>query len=235
MVLRPLFEFMSATASKGTLSSQIALYSLTASAVIILWRLVHPNRYSFEGKRLIIVITGCDTGFGYDASIKLARKGFLVISGCLTQEGVDRLSGIVEAAVLCDVTKEDDVARLCETCATLSQTKEAKLWAVINNAGIAPLGSTDWMQMSSIAKVMDVNYMGTVRVTKGLLPMLKKTRESRIINISSVAGLGGAQIMGAYCASKHAVEGFMKSLRDEMRPWRVRVCNINPVTTRSTM
>ena len=61
--------------------------------------------------------------------------------------------------------------------------------------------------MESTRRVMEVNYFGLVSVTKAHLPLLKRIRNSRIINISSVAGLAGLPMFGAYAASKHAVEG----------------------------
>ena len=65
-------------------------------------------------------------------------------------------------------------------------------------------------------------------MTRAILPYLKRTRGARIINVSSMAGLLASPGFGAYAASKHAVEGFSKSLREEMSPWGISVCNINP-------
>ena len=70
---------------------------------------------------------------------------------------------------------------------------------------------------------MDVNFFGLVAMTKSLLPMLKRHRGTRVINISSMAGLLAGPGFGGYSASKHAVEGFSKSLREEMEPWGVHV------------
>ncbi len=68
---------------------------------------------------------------------------------------------------------------------------------------------------------MDVNVFGAVAVTQLLLPYLKNTRGSRIINLSSMAGFIAQAGMGAYAASKHALEGFAKSLKEELAPWGV--------------
>jgi NAD(P)-dependent dehydrogenase (short-subunit alcohol dehydrogenase family) len=82
---------------------------------------------------------------------------------------------------------------------------------------------------------MDVNYFGTVRMIKSALPLLKQSKESRIVNVSSLAGLTSMMYMGAYCASKHAVEGMTKALRSELRPWNIHVCNVNPGFARTPM
>ncbi len=67
------------------------------------------------------------------------------------------------------------------------------------------------------------------------LPLLKRTRNSRIINISSVAGKSGLPLFGAYAASKHAVEGFANCLRQELRPWGIHIANVNPSFFRTPM
>mmetsp|Transcript_176 Transcript_176/g.218 ORF Transcript_176/g.218 Transcript_176/m.218 type:complete len:347 (+) Transcript_176:38-1078(+) len=177
----------------------------------------------------IILITGCDTGFGAMASIELTKSGYNVVSACLTEDGKKSLEGKVALSILCDVTNEKDVLRLALATEDLAAKNKLRLWAVINNAGIAPLGNMDWLSMGDIKRVMDINYIGTVSVIKATLPELKKTRNSRIINISSIAGLGnGMPFFGAYSASKHAIEGMSKCLRVELKPWGVHVCNINP-------
>ena len=114
---------------------------------------------------------------------------------------------------------------------------------VINNAGIGNGGGIDWISTATLNKVMDVNFYGVVMVTRAFLPMLKKTKNSRFViicgsdftasfcriaNLSSIAGLISAPTMGFYDASKHAVEGFAKALRAEMKPWNIHVSNLNP-------
>ena len=75
---------------------------------------------------------------------------------------------------------------------------------------------------------MDVNFFGHVMVTKAMLPLLKVSPESRVVNMSSLAGLTCSANLSAYGASKHAIEGFMKSVRHELSPWNIYVSNINP-------
>jgi NAD(P)-dependent dehydrogenase (short-subunit alcohol dehydrogenase family) len=81
----------------------------------------------------------------------------------------------------------------------LISEKHLSLWAVVNNAGIGNGAYIDWTPLEIYQKVMDVNYFGIIRVIKATLQQLKKTKYSRIINISSVAGHFGNSILGAYC------------------------------------
>lgn len=109
------------------------------------------------------------------------------------------------------------------------------LWAVVNNTGVACLAALDWMSVESCRKIMEVNYFGPILVTKALLPLLKKSNNSRIINLSSVAGYHSCVLLGPYSASKHAVEGLMKSLRHELAPWGIHVCDVNPSFTNTPL
>jgi NAD(P)-dependent dehydrogenase (short-subunit alcohol dehydrogenase family) len=108
------------------------------------------------------------------------------------------------------------------------------LWAVVNNAGIAIGGPLDWIGLDVYRRVMEVNFFGHVLVTKTFLPLLKQQKHSRVVNLSSIAGIGCSANLSAYGASKHAMEGFMKSVRHELMPWNIHVSNINPGFMRST-
>jgi NAD(P)-dependent dehydrogenase (short-subunit alcohol dehydrogenase family) len=185
-------------------------------------------------RKYAVVITGCDSGFGELSSRRLSSMGFHVISCCMTSDGVARLSDTVALAIVCDVTKEADVKDLVLQTESYLQKKQIKLWAIVNNAGIGNSGSFDWIPTETIRKVMEVNFFGVVNVTKAFLPLLKQTKHSRIINLSSVAGFSSGPMMGAYAASKHAVEGLMKSVRAELKPWNIHVTNINPGFFRSS-
>lgn len=175
-----------------------------------------------------VVITGCDSGFGEMTAIHLSSLGYHVVAACLTKDGCDRMGSLVAKAVLCDITKEADVKHLTAETEKLCKAKTYTMWALINNAGIAKGGPLDWIGLDTYYKVMEVNFFGHVRVTKAFLPLLKQQKDSRIVNLSSVAGFYCSANLSAYGASKHAMEGFMKSVREELKPWSIYVSNINP-------
>jgi NAD(P)-dependent dehydrogenase (short-subunit alcohol dehydrogenase family) len=184
--------------------------------------------YQCNSSKQVVVITGCDTGFGELSSRKLGEMGFRVISGCISAEGAERLKDAVALAVVCDVTSEKDIENLASKIEAYCKANDCKLWGVVNNAGIGNGGLVDVLPMETMRKVMEVNFFGVVKVTKALLPLLKQCKHSRIINISSIAGFLSAPCMAAYDASKHAVEGYAKALRVEMKAWNIHVSNINP-------
>lgn len=148
--------------------------------------------------KLAIVITGCDTGFGNLSSKYFTKLGFKVISACLTEDGVKSLKNVVSLVVKVDVTKDKDVDKFAKVTKEFLEKNDIKLWAIVNNAGVATSGFLDWMGLDKFQFVMDVNYFGVLRTTKAFLQILKKTKNSRIITISSVAGLNGLPGFGPY-------------------------------------
>jgi len=179
-----------------------------------------------------ILITGCDTGIGHELARHLDFLGFHVFAGCLdtSSEGAQRLR--VECSpflrlVNMDVTKEDHVRHAMDYVAENLPAGEQGLYALINNAGVCVCGEFDWQTWGHIQKQIDVNFVGTLRVTKFCLPLLK-AGEGRIINVSSVAGLYGYPGLSVYCATKHAVEGASSVLREELGKYHIPVVTVQP-------
>jgi NAD(P)-dependent dehydrogenase (short-subunit alcohol dehydrogenase family) len=155
---------------------------------------------SLKKDKSVVVITGCDSGFGNMLSVELAQQGYHVISACQSDEGIQSLKRSVAKTIKCDVTNQEQVNQLAaevEKYITRSN-RDLRLWAVVNNAGIAPLGNLDWLNLSCFEKAMDVDYIGAVRVIKAMLPLLKKTKFSRIVNVSSIFGLVGCPAYSPY-------------------------------------
>ena len=151
----------------------------------------------------VVFITGCDTGFGYLLSKHLKSKGYVVISACLTEAGVNELKLIVDLAILCDITKQSEIDNTYAIAEKYIQNNNLHLWAIVNNAGISKAGQFDWLDISDYEKCFNVNYFGMLRVTKAFLPLLKYTSSSRIINLSSVAAIFGRPNASAYCGKNN--------------------------------
>ncbi|KXS21276.1 NAD(P)-binding protein [Gonapodya prolifera JEL478] len=189
-----------------------------------------------------VVVTGCDTGFGHQTALSLAKDGFRVYAGCLTDKGIKSLTdaaasrGIDEKSIVTfklDVTKEEDAKR----CWELVDKEEGGLYALVNNAGIGDGGFFESMEMGRFEQVFQVNTFGAVRMSRWLLPSLRKYSKqnptlppSRIVNITSAAGRIGAPAMSAYCGSKFALEAISDCLRRELKlqGHRVDVAVIEP-------
>ncbi|MEE6471397.1 hypothetical protein FKM82_009259 [Ascaphus truei] len=175
-----------------------------------------------------VFITGCDTGFGNLLAKRLSRKGFKVLAGCLTQTGADDLQKAAPLGLkttLLDVTSSDSIKRAVEWVKT--EVGDKGLYGLVNNAGVAnPIGPTEWMTVQDYRKVMEVNTFGTISVTLGFLPLVKRA-QGRIVNMASILGRISAN-GGGYCVSKFAVEAFSDSLRRDMQNFGIKVCIIEP-------
>ncbi|CAF1226461.1 unnamed protein product [Rotaria sp. Silwood1] len=174
-----------------------------------------------------VLISGCDSGFGNGLAIELDKQGFNVFAGVFLPDNVaflrEKLSSKATVFRL-DITKQQDIDGAFE----LVNKKTKVLHALVNNAGIAVAGHIDWTSMEVMHKVMDVNYFGHVAMTKKFLPLLIAKRDSRVVNICSVAGYLEYPGSSAYCGSKYALESFSDCLRREMAPWGLHVSIIEP-------
>ena len=103
-------------------------------------------------------------------------------------KGLESLEGNVGFVAICDVTSQSEVDKLVKSIEKIIKEKSLRFWAVVNNAGIGIGAQIDITPMSAFEKVMAVNYFGVVRTTKAVLPFLKLTKHSRVINLSSIAG-----------------------------------------------
>ena len=108
------------------------------------------------------------------------------------------------------------------------------LWAIVNNAGIGPVGLIEWQTVEEMKQVLDVNLWGMVSVTKAFLPQLKKTK-GRIVNVASTWGTISLPSVTAYCISKHGVQAFCDSLRREVKQFGVSVHILDPGMFRTNL
>uniref|UniRef100_A0A7M5X8V5 Uncharacterized protein n=2 Tax=Clytia hemisphaerica TaxID=252671 RepID=A0A7M5X8V5_9CNID len=194
-----------------------------------LWNFVQPKRIGEDNEAKTILITGCDSGFGYHTALDLSSAKCYILAGCLTKDGAYRLESDKKfngKAFVMDVTKNDDITDAVKLVE--KETENKGLYALINNAGIIRPSPIEWQTIEEMRRVMEVNFWGTVQVTKAFLPLLKKHGSSRIVNISSMAGRVLLGYSTSYCFSKYAVESFSDGLRYEMKPFGISVHLIEP-------
>lgn len=234
-----------------SLASKIGLvYSLPVLALIIsnIFRSkLLPKRYVSPSKKAVL-ITGCDSGFGNLVASRLDAYGFKVFAGVLFPDssGVHELqrksSGNLEIIKL-DVTRIEDVDAAVSRIASSGY----ELWALINNAGIASYFPAEFgVDTEEVEKMFAVNVYGLVRyennllinkminniprrMTKKCLPLLKQSKGSRIVNLSSMLGRLSFNGLSVYCMSKFAVRSFSDSIRREMYQFGMKVVTIEPL------
>ncbi|MCX5398300.1 SDR family oxidoreductase [Streptomyces sp. NBC_00102] len=169
------------------------------------------------------VVTGASSGIGRATARRLAKDGYRVV---LVARRPDRLAEIAEEigglAVVCDITDEDAVRK---TLGTLGSCD-----VLVNNAGgahgaepVAEASTADWQWM------FDVNVLGTLRVTKALLPLLRRSASGgTIVTVTSTAAQVNYEGGGGYSAAKHAEHALNETLRLELSGTPTRVIEIAP-------
>ncbi len=180
----------------------------------------------------IAVVTGASSGIGAATARRLVTEGFHVVAAA---RRVDRLAALVKeigsaTAVECDVTSDESVAGLTEAVTGLG----GPVVLLVNNAGGArgldPVSSgsvDDWQWM------FDVNVLGTLRVTKALLPALEASGAGTIVTVGSTAAFTPYEGGGGYVAAKHAQTALVGTLRLEIVGKPVRVIEIDPGMVRT--
>jgi NAD(P)-dependent dehydrogenase (short-subunit alcohol dehydrogenase family) len=173
-----------------------------------------------------VLITGASRGIGRAAALGLAHDGWDVYAGVrretdgadLEAEGEPRL-----VPIPLDVTDDQQIAALVDRL-------PERLDAVINNAGIVVDGPLEAIAAGRLRAQLETNVVGPLAVTQAVLPRIRASR-GRIVFISSVSGRISAPMMGAYNASKFAIEGIADALRVELAPWGIRVIVVQPTST----
>ncbi|CAN0407169.1 unnamed protein product [Lampetra planeri] len=223
--------FVAVAAVCGCISGLLlALSGAVVVRVVNSWVLTRAPRVSLRGRT--VLITGCDSGFGFELARRLDGMGVRVLAGCLQPDG----EGARELAskssdrlrvLPFDVTSDEQVQEA--HAAVTRMGRQADLWAVVNNAGITHLGEVEMCNMNTYQRVANVNLWGTIRTTMAFLPLVKASK-GRIVNMSSISAHLHTSFNSAYCVTKSGVDAFSNCLRVEMKKWDVKVVLIEPGT-----
>ncbi|MER8973925.1 MULTISPECIES: oxidoreductase [unclassified Mesorhizobium] len=175
----------------------------------------------------VALVTGASSGIGHTTAKALQNAGFRVF-GTSRRAVVDQSDGVTMLA--CDVTDDTSVAKLVQD--VLAETGRIDL--LVNNAGVGLLGGAEESSMAQAKSLFDVNVFGVMRVTKAVLPTMRRQGKGRIVNLSSVQGFIPAPYFALYSSTKHAVEGYSESLDHELRTFGIRVVLVEPAYTRTS-
>jgi NADP-dependent 3-hydroxy acid dehydrogenase YdfG len=186
-----------------------------------------PGSRPLPGNGRTAVVTGASSGIGAATAARLAAEGFDVVVGA---RRVDRLAALADSvgarALPLDVTDMASVASFAESLDRVD--------VLVNNAGGAfdarPVADAD---LDSWARTYDVNVLGTVRLTKALLPALRASGRADVVFVSSTAGMISYEGGASYTAAKHGVHTLAETLRLELNGEPVRVVEIAPGMVRT--
>jgi NAD(P)-dependent dehydrogenase (short-subunit alcohol dehydrogenase family) len=168
-----------------------------------------------------VLITGAGRGLGHTAALKLAASGWHVYACVRTDSDAERMAGHAGiTAVILDITDREQLAQL-------TSQLPGRLDALVNNAGVAVGGPIETLSIDDLRWQLEVNVIGGTAVTQTVLPLIRNAK-GRIVFISSTSGRVATPSLGAYGASKFALEAIGDSLRNELRPWGIKVSLIEP-------
>jgi NAD(P)-dependent dehydrogenase (short-subunit alcohol dehydrogenase family) len=175
-----------------------------------------------------VLITGCATGFGRDLVPLFLQDGWRVIA---TMRRMEERKSIFAGYDQSQLT----LLELDITCAEhrvsvlhyIEHRLGGQLDCLVNNAGFGLFGAHEDVSESELRNQFEVNFFGQALLTQLLLPAIRSAK-GRIINLSSILGYSGLPLTSAYCASKHALEGWSEALAFELAEHGVQVCLVEP-------
>ena len=178
------------------------------------------------------VITGAASGIGRGIARALARRGCDLALADLNEDGLAETAAIVSPHGVKTTTHRLDVADRAQVAAFPDAVEQAhgRCDILVNNAGVAVGGTFEEISEEDFEWLFEINFWGVVRMTRAFLPLLRRSDEAHIVNISSLFGLIAPPGQSAYCASKFAVRAFSESLRHELEAEgaRIAVTSVHP-------
>jgi len=173
-----------------------------------------------------VLITGCSSGFGLLTAISAAKAGYDCIATMRNMAKTDYLRSTLKQTDTSvtierlDVTDAEAVRELV--------AKYTPIDILVNNAGILIMGSALDITEDEMQRIFETNYFGAVRLTRAVARQMIEAGGGLIINIASLAGLVGHPFNATYAATKHALIGFSRSIRPELRPFNIDVVSVEP-------
>ncbi len=177
-------------------------------------------------EKSIAVVTGASRGIGAAIAQSFIEAGYFVIASATSESGVQAIKekvGVNGTAYVLNLSDKDSCQEFCKKA-----TESGPVAVLVNNAGITKDTLMLRMKDDDWDSVIETNLSGAFRISKGMLKGMMKKRFGRIINISSIVGTMGNPGQANYCASKAGIEGFTRSLAQELGSRNITVNAVAP-------
>ena len=180
--------------------------------------LLFSSEVHFMDKK-IAVLTGGTSGIGMQTALALKSAGYIVYELSRRAQGVEGLNHLVA-----DVTDEAAVKKAVDEIVA----REGKIDVLVNNAGFGISGAVEFTKTEDAKRLFDTNFFGMVNMNRAVVPVMREAGQGRIVNISSVAGQIPIPFQTYYSAAKAATNSYTMALANELRPYGVTVCAVQP-------
>jgi NAD(P)-dependent dehydrogenase (short-subunit alcohol dehydrogenase family) len=183
-----------------------------------------------DNERKVAVVTGSSSGIGYATALQLARNGYLTFATMRNPEkgsdliGAAKNEGLPIQVEQLNITDPDSINDFM----TRINKTVGRIDVLVNNAGYWLIGALEDLSIREIQDQLDTNLLGTIRVTREVLPLMRERKSGTIVNVTSALGRFGLPAMSGYVASKFALEGLTESLAYEVAPFGIKVILIEP-------
>lgn len=182
-----------------------------------------------ELRNAVAVVTGAASGIGRALAVDLAKLGAQLALADLNTAGLEETRNLIGNATTRTYTVDVSKAAMVEEFAQRVQQDFGRTALLVNNAGVALMGTFAEISIDDMQWLIGINFWGVVHGCKFFLPLLKREADAHIVNVSSIFGLIGPPGQTAYAASKFAVKGFSESLREELRATSsIKVTSVHP-------
>jgi short-subunit dehydrogenase len=175
-------------------------------------------------KQKVVLITGSSSGMGRACASFLAQNGFIVYAGTRDTSKLKDIKHKNLFPIFLDIKDNINIQKVIEKILL----KHRKIDILINNAGYGLVSTLEDVTEDEMLEQFDINVFGLLRVSKAVIPSMRKSQSGIIINISSFLGKIGLPLLTMYNSSKYAVEGITDSLRYELKEFNIRVHSIMP-------
>lgn len=185
----------------------------------------------------VALITGASRGIGKAIALALAGASYDLILCARNARNLKQLQKDISVAfprisvttIPCDVSDKKQISELASTV----KKKYKVIDVLINNAGVFLPGSIHNEKPGTLEKLMDTNLFSAYHLSRAFLPAMIKRKQGHLVFISSVAGIQAYAQGGSYSISKFAMQGLAKSLREELKPFDIRVSTLLPGATQT--
>jgi NAD(P)-dependent dehydrogenase (short-subunit alcohol dehydrogenase family) len=174
----------------------------------------------------VVLITGCSSGFGLEFALAFARRGDRVVATMRDLARGDALRARLHDEGLEAELREMDVTNTGSITAVVRAHE--RIDVLVNNAGIGAVGALETLHEDTLRDVFETNVFGALNVTRTVLPTMRAQGRGRVIFVSAIGAILNTAYLGAYCASKHAVDCISATLDIETQPFGIRVSSVLP-------